>query len=149
MKIEEELRQKKFASKRQMARLNIMFTANWLVDQVEEVVKSFGITHQQYNVLRILKGKHPDCCTAGDIREVMIDKSPDLTRLIDRLVKKAYVTRRECVENRRKLDIAITDKGLVLLEKIGPTLNKQFIGQTKITNQEANELSRILDKIRG
>ncbi len=79
----------------------------------------------------------------------MIDKSPDLTRLIDRLVKKAYVTRRECVENRRKLDIAITDKGLAVLEKIRPTLNKQFIGQTKITNQEANELSRILDKIRG
>ena len=149
MKIEEELRQKKFASKRQMARLNIMFTANWLVDQVEEVVKSFGITHQQYNVLRILKGKHPDCCAVCDIREVMIDKSPDLTRLIDRLMNKAYVTRRECVENRRKLDIAITDKGLALLEKIGPTLNKQFIGQTKITNQEANELNRILDKIRG
>ena len=95
-----------------------------------------------------MKGKHPDCCAAGDIREVMIDKSPDLTRLIDRLVKKTYVTRKECVENRRKLDIAITDKGLALLEKIGPTLNKQFIAQTKITNQEARELSRILDKIR-
>jgi len=149
MTIEEELRQKKFASKHQMAHLNIMFTANWLVDQVNEVVKCFGITHQQYNVLRILKGKHPSCCAAGDIREVMIDKSPDLTRLIDRLVNKAYVTRRECVENRRKLDIAITDKGLALVEKIVPILSKQFIGQTNITDQEANELSRLLDKMRG
>ncbi len=149
MKIEEELRQKKFSSKRQMSHLNIMFTANWLVDQVEEVVKCFGITHQQYNVLRILKGKHPGCCAAGDIREVMIDKSPDLTRLIDRLVNKTFVTRRECVENRRKLDIAITDKGLALLEKIVPTLSKQLIGQTNITDQEANELNRILDKMRG
>ncbi len=149
MKIEEEIKQRKFTSVRQKSHLNILFTANWLVDKTKEVLKPFDLTHQQYNVLRILKGRYPKTCAAYDIKEVMIDKSPDLTRLIDRLIVKEYVTRSECEENRRKLDITITRKGLSLIKKIEPLLIKQIIDQTKITNWEAGELSRILDKMRG
>lgn len=149
MKIEEEIKQRKFINGRQKAHLNILFTANWLVDKTKEVLKPFDLTHQQYNVLRILKGRFPDSCAAYDIKEVMIDKGPDLTRLIDRLIVKDYVTRSECEENRRKLDITITKKGLDLIKKIEPLLKKQLIDQAKITNKEADELSRILDKMRG
>ena len=148
MKIEEEIKQRKFVSVRQKAHLNILFTANWLVDKTKEVLKSFDITHQQYNVLRILKGRFPESSASNEIKEVMIDKGPDLTRLTDRLISKEYVTRRECEENRRKLDITITKKGLGLIKKIEPLLKKQLIDQAKITNKEAEELSRILDKMR-
>ena len=148
MKIEEEIKQKKFESNYQKAHLNIMFTANWLMDKSKLLFKGFGITLQQYNVLRILKGKHPSSCAAGDIKEVMLDKSPDLTRLIDRLMEKGYVTRGVCVENRRKLDIAITDKGLALIKKIDPKIKVQFEQIRKITDKEAIGLSRILDKMR-
>ena len=149
MKIEEEIKQKKFESNYQKAHLNIFFTANWLMDRSKIIFKNFGITPQQYNVLRILKGKHPECCAAGDIKEVMLDKSPDLTRLIDRLMEKGYVTRGVCVENRRKLDIEITDKGLALIKEISPKLKIKFEQMNNITNKEAIELSRILDKLRG
>jgi len=149
MKIEEEIKQKKFESNYQKAHLNIFFTANWLMDRSKIIFKNFGITPQQYNVLRILKGKHPECCAAGDIKEVMLDKSPDLTRLIDRLMEKGYVTRGVCVENRRKLDIEITDKGLALIKEISPKLKIKFEQMNNITNKEAIELSSILDKLRG
>ncbi|MCH8319037.1 MAG: MarR family transcriptional regulator [Bacteroidetes bacterium] len=148
MKIEEEIKQKKFESNYQMAHINIMFTANWLMDKSKTIFKLFGITPQQYNVLRILKGKHPGCCAAGDIKEVMLDKSPDLTRLIDRLMEKGFVTRGVCVENRRKLDIAITDKGLTLIKETAPKIKAQFEQMNSITNKESIELSRILDKMR-
>ncbi len=148
MRIEEEIKQSKFVSVRQKAHLNILFTAYWLVDKTKETLKPFDLTHQQFNVLKILKGRFPESCASYDIKEVMIDKGPDLTRLIDRLIVKEYVTRSECEENRRKLDITITKAGLGLIKKIEPLLEKQLIDQARITNKEAGELSRILDKMR-
>ena len=149
MRIEEELKQKIFNNIHQKTHLNIIYTANWLIDKTKGVLKLYDITHQQFNVLKILKGKHPESCAVNDIKEVMLDKGPDLTRLIDRLIKKEFVTRNVCDENRRKLDITITDGGLTLVRNIEPKMKKQFIDQTKITDKEAYELSRILDKMRN
>lgn len=149
MKIDEEIKQRKFKSIYQKAHINTIFTANWLIDNTQKLLKPFGITHQQFNVLKILKGKYPNNCTANYIKEVMLDKGPDLTRLVDRLINKRYVTRSVCEVNRRKLDITINDKGLTLVKKIEPKLGSQFIKQKKITKKEAKELSRILDKMRG
>ena len=109
----------------------------------------FGITPQQYNVLRILKGKFPGYCSADEIKEVMIDNSPDLTRLIDRMMEKGYVTREVCEENRRKLEIGITEKGLKLISNMEPELQALGKQLSRISSAEANELSRILDKMRG
>ncbi len=148
MKIEEELQQKKFVNVYQKTHLNIIYTANWLIDQTKELLQPFDITHQQFNVLKILKGRYPNSCAACDIKEVMLDKGPDLTRLIDRLCKKDYVTRSVCEGNRRKLDITITRKGLALVKKIEPEVKKRFMHQTAISEKEANVLSRILDKMR-
>jgi len=149
MRIEEELQQKRFFDVYQKAHINVMYSANWLIEQTKQVLAAFNITHQQYNVLRILKGRYPQCCTAYDIKEVMIDKGPDLTRLIDRLIVKKYVTRTVCEENRRKLDISITKEGLILVKKISPRMKRKFIENSTITKNEAIELNSILDKMRS
>jgi DNA-binding MarR family transcriptional regulator len=149
MRIEDEIKQKKFKDAHQKAFLNLLFTSKFLEKKNNNVMKAYGVTMQQYNVLRILKGKHPTLRSAEEIKEVMIDKSPDLTRLIDRLIKKGFVTREVCKENRRKLDIGITKKGLAQIAKMEPTMATFHKDLKKITKKEAEELSRILDKMRG
>jgi len=148
MKIEDELKQKSFINPQQKAFLNLRFTANYLNTISKLTMKPFGITPQQYNVLRILKGKYPEFRSSEEIKAVMLDKSPDLTRLVDRLVDKAYVTREVCTGNRRKLDIGISKKGLSLIDKMKPSLKSTHNIMNSITNEEAEELSRILDKMR-
>ena len=147
MKIEEELKQK-FVNVHQRAHLNIRYSGNWLVDSIQAVLKPMGINHQQFNVLKILEGKYPGSYAACDIIEVMLDKGPDLTRLLNRLIVKELVTRTICEENRRKLDITLTEKGLTLVKGIEPKLKKKCMDQRYITDKEALELNRILDKMR-
>ena len=149
MRFEDEIKQTKFIDPNQKAHLNVMFTANWLADRSKQVLKPFGITHQQYNVLRILKGKYPTACAASDIKEVMLDKGPDLTRLIDRLLTKGFVTREVCEENRRKVDIAINEKGLALLEQINPKLESEMQKMEQLDDEQADLLCQLLDKIRS
>ncbi|NQY10265.1 MAG: MarR family transcriptional regulator [Flavobacteriales bacterium] len=149
MRIEDELKQEKFKSPHQKAYLNLMFTYKFIESQSKKTLKPFDVTSQQYNVLRILKGKYPTLRSAEEIKDVMIDKSPDLTRLLDRLIDKGFVTREVCKENRRKLDIGITKKGLKQIDKMEPTLMAYHEESKKITKKEAEELSRILDKMRG
>lgn len=148
MDFAEEIKQKKFEDEFHKAQLNLVYTANWFQIKTKAVFKPFEITTQQYNVLRILKGKHPKSCSAGEILEVMIDKSPDLTRLVDRLINKQLVDRCVCPDNRRKLDIIITKKGIELLKKINPIVKREFAKLNKLNKKEAIELSRILDKMR-
>jgi len=148
MTIEEAIKQKKFENAQHRAHVNLMFTANWLIDQTKAALKPFGLTPQQFNVLRILRGRHPEQCSSADIKEVMVDKGPDLTRLIDRLIVKEFVTRNVCSENRRKMDIAISEKGLELLKKLDAHLGQRFKNRSSITDAEANELCGILDKMR-
>jgi DNA-binding MarR family transcriptional regulator len=149
MKIEEAIKQKNFESSFHKAMINLIYTHSWITNKTSETFKEIGITPQQYNVLRILKGKFPKVSTAGEIKEVMLDKTPDLTRLLDRLLEKEYITRTICGDNRRKIDVLITDKGLNLLEKSYPKVksNQQLLN--KLTEQEAEQLSNLLDKIRS
>ncbi len=127
----------------------LLYTTNWLEDQVKEIFKPMGITSQQFNVSRILRTKHPNSCTASHIKETMMDKSPDLTRLIDRLIDKGMVTREVCAENRRKLDIKITKKGLSMLNVLEPVIREQSRFFEKLSEKELLELNRILEKIRS
>ncbi len=149
MKIEEAIKQTKFESNFQKAILNLVYTANWLDYDLKQFLKPYEITPQQYNVLRILKGRYPESHTATSIKEVMLDKTPDLTRLIDRLLKKDYVNRQVCPTNRRQVEITINKKGLQLLEKIRPALEDQTRKIQNINEQEASTLNGILDKLRG
>ena len=149
MKIEEELKQDKFTSAVHKAIVNIMFTDGWLRCQLLDVFKDHNITPQQYNVLRILRGKFPHSLNPSDIKSVMLDKNPDLTRLCDRLLTRKLIDR--CIDdgNRRKMNIRITEEGLKMLNLIDPIMiefNKKI---ATLSEEEASILSNLLDKMRG
>ena len=148
--IEDEIKQKKFKDNYQKAVINIMFTSGCLKRRVQAVLKPFGITHTQYNVLRILNGASPNPCSPGEIGNVMIEKMADVTRLLDRLKAKGLVEREVCEKNRRKLDVYITEEGKKLLQDIDPNIEKHHQEfHSKISSEEAELLSDLLDKFRG
>jgi DNA-binding MarR family transcriptional regulator len=149
MKLEDEIKQDKFESNYHKAVINIIYTANWLRDRQMEVFKAFDVLPQHYNVLRIIKGKHPEPCSPGEIKEVMLDKGNDVTRLVDKLVKKGLVKRNLCESNRRKIDLQITEKGLTFLKELNDPMKKQLSVMKKtMSEKEAGLLSDILDKMR-
>ena len=148
-KIEVELQQSKFKDPWQRAYLNLFFTNNWIRDKTAEVFKKEDITHQQFNVLRILRGSRPNLLNAGQIKERMVTKTPDLTRLVERLVKKGFINRTICEDNRRKVEIGITDKGLEIVEKTSAELDSRFKDIKFISEAQADELNDLLDKLRG
>ena len=96
MNISEAIKQKSFSSPHEMALINVLFTSNWLRDKQKEYFYPYDLKPQHFNVLRILKGKYPDNSCPGDIKDVMLDKSPDLTRLIDKMMKMGLVERNVC-----------------------------------------------------
>lgn len=149
MRIEDEIHQKHFTDDYRRLMANLLFTNNWVNQQVIPFFKELGLTLQQHNVLAILRGQHPNPVCFGDIQNRMVDRNSNVTRLIDKLIEKGYVTRDICDANRRKIDVRITDKGLKKLEEIdnkSPELFARFHG---LTREEAVHTSNLLDKLRG
>lgn len=150
MSISKDIKQKHFNSTHEMAMINILYTNNWLRDIQKELFNIHDLKSQHFNVLRIVKGKHPNPSCPGEIKDVMLDKSPDLTRLIDKMIKMGLVDRNVCKENRRKVDIVITSKGLDKVDKISKKLNQMYsLWEDKLSSEEAKQLSDLLDKIRS
>lgn len=150
MEIEKAIKQPKFTDAYQKLVVNMLFTSNWLRDAQNSLMKQYDILPQHYNVLRILKGKFPNSSSPGDIKDVMIDKGNDVTRLIDKLVSKGLVKRSLCEENRRKMDVYITEEGLKLLDEIEKPLQNHLTQiKTRVTKEEAETMSSLLDKMRG
>ena len=150
MRISEAIKQQKFKSSQDMALINLLYTSNWLKDHQRTFFDSYDIKAQHYNVLRILKGKYPEVSSPGEIKEVMLDKAPDLTRLIDKLIKMELVDRKVCEKNRRKVDVIITKKGIDSLQMITNEMEKIESGmKKKLTDKEASQLSDLLDKLRS
>lgn len=147
--IEEEIRQSKFESEHQKAAINILFTSGWLGNINNSRLKAHGITAEQYNVLRILRGSHPKKLMLADITGRMLNKSSNATRLVEKLRQKGCVRRDICEENRRQVDISITPKGLDLLSKIDKESESWTAKLKNVSKQEAQELNRLLDKLRG
>ncbi|MBK0402054.1 MarR family transcriptional regulator [Adhaeribacter sp. BT258] len=148
MRIEDEIQQKAFKSEGHKAQINILYTANYLGVKQAAVFKPFGITLPQFNVLRILRGQHPTPATVNLLMERMLDKTSNVSRIMDKLVVKGLATRKQCPNDRRSVDILITDAGLELLKKMDVAMEKQEIGLNNLTEKEAQELNRLLDKIR-
>lgn len=149
MKIEDEIKQtKKFKSQHQRLVVNIMFTSSWLYRTHGQFLKSFGISPEQFNVLRILRGQYPKCANNQLITERMIDKSSNSSRIVEKLKQKGLVDRKENKDDRRHVDITITQKGLALLEKIDLENNNVFLKEN-ISEKEAAQLNDLLDKLRG
>jgi len=149
MALEDEIKQEKFNSDHQKASINILFTGSWLYNINASFLKRFGITPEQFNVLRILRGSFPRPMMLAEITERMIDKSSNCTRLVEKLKQKGLVNRITCENNRRQVDITITDKGQTLLKKIDTSQSVWLETMEKISKSEAKELNRILDKLRS
>lgn len=146
MKIEDEIKQQKFVNPHQKAVINLLFTSNWLVNQQQYYFKSFGITGQQFNVLRILKGQHPNSISAKEIKSRMLDKNSDMSRMLDRLSAKNLIVKKSCPKDKRASDVNITEAGLELLKKMQQQEVDRFLN---LSDTEAEQLSNLLDKSRG
>lgn len=149
MSLEKDILQDKFQNEYQKAGINILYTGSWLYNINALHLKKFGITPEQFNVLRILRGSHPKAMMLANITARMIDRSSNSTRLVEKLRLKGLVNRELCEDNRRQVDILITDKGLSLLKKIDVDNAYWLENFARITKTEAKELNRILDKLRG
>ncbi len=149
MSLEEDIRQERFNNEHQKASINILYTGSWLYNINAGYLKKFGITPEQFNVMRILRGSFPKPMMLAEITERMIDKSSNCTRLVEKLKQKGLVNRVICENNRRQVDISITDKGQQLLKKIDSSQSDWMEALGKISKSEAKELNRILDKLRS
>ena len=146
-KIEEEIRQKKFTSIHQKALLNLIYTSNWVQHKQQKYFKPFGITGQQFNILRILKGQFPKTISGKEIKSRMLDRNSDVSRLLDRLAVKQLITKRTCPNDKRASEVLITEEGLALLDKLGKKLKLDHV--LSLSEQEALMLSALLDKARS
>ena len=137
--------QSTFKNERVKALINIKYTANWLDNIGIELMKPYNISIQQYNVLRILRGAKKGI-TVNSVKDRMIQKSPNSTRLMDKLCDKLLIERIRCENDRRVVYVKITDKGLKLLDSIKIEEFDKYMD--RLTMKEAKELNRLLDKIR-
>ena len=129
--------------------LNLLCTSNFFTAQYHEFFKAFDITGQQYNVLRILRGQKGVAANLSTIQERMIHKNSNTSRIIDKLLSKKYVDRKQCLENRRKIEVSITFEGRELLKKIDPLLDHLEIRLTQeLKHRELESLNSLLEKLR-
>lgn len=148
MRIEDEINQKVFNSEYQKLAVNIIFTHGWLLSYHKKLFDKFSITPTQYNILRILRGQYPNPVSVNLLKERMLDKMSDTSRLVERLRVKGLVNRRICKKDRRKSDVKITDQGLKLLEELDPEEKKIEQHLNSLNLEEAKKLNMLLDKMR-
>jgi len=149
MKIEDEIQSNKFEDNYHKAVINISYTYSWMTNLLRYNFEKYNLTSQQFNVLRILRGQYPKPATVNMIKERMLDKMSDASRIVDRLVQKELVSR--CTNNtdRRAVDIQISEKGLEILGVMDAEFKTSDLFKNNITEEEANTLSNLLDKLRG
>ncbi len=149
MGIEQDIRQPKFRNAHQKAGINMIYTYGWIMERQKEVFATEDITPQQFNILRILRGSHPEPLSTLQIRERMLDKMSDTSRIVDRLITKGLVKKGICKTDRRLVDVIISDKGKKLLERMDKLQEDLDNITGNLSRKEAATLSQLLDKIRG
>ncbi|MBC7950026.1 MAG: MarR family transcriptional regulator [Chitinophagaceae bacterium] len=149
MGIEQDIHQAKFRNEHQKAAINLIYTYGWLNEKTKEVFAEEDITPQQFNILRILRGSHPQPLSTLQIRERMLDKMSDTSRIVDRLIGKGLVKKGTCKMDRRLVDITITDKGRKVLEKLDARQDELDALVGNLSKKEALALSDLLDKLRN
>lgn len=149
MKIEEEIKQSKFANEYQKLMINLLFTGNWVYYHNKKFLKPYGISPEQYNVLRILRGQKPKPASINLLNERMLDKMSNVSRLVEKLRAKELITRTESSDDRRQVDIVITKKGLNVLAEIDQKM-KDLEGMFRsMSESKAQQLNELLDEVRG
>jgi DNA-binding MarR family transcriptional regulator len=148
MSIEKDIQQSKFRNEYQKTVVNLIYTYNWITEKTKQFFDKGDITSQQYNILRILRGAGKPLSTL-QIRQRMLDKMSDTSRIVDRLVKKDLVKKVICKTDRRLVDVTITEQGMSLLEKLDGYNDEMDALLSNITEEEAKMLNQLLDKIRN
>ncbi len=149
MKLSEEIQQSTFRSVHTEATLNIHFTSNWLFRIVQAELNEFGISHEQYNILRILRGNREGTYCLRDVQERMLNRTANTTRLVEKLRKRGLLSRRTNPANRRMVGVRITQEGLDLLEEMdGPIQEIDRRMQVALSSEDASRLTRILERLR-
>ena len=146
MKIEEEIHQKTFKTENQKAAINILFTANNMNINSFHILKEFGLTIPQFNILRILRGQHPNSASINTLIERMLDKASNASRIVEKLREKNLVVRTTNAIDRRSVDVVITDAGLSVLAKIDVVEEEFHFGTDSLSQAEVMMLNHLLDK---
>jgi len=148
MSIEKDIKQEKFRNEHQKSVINMIYTYNWMMEHVKNMLEKFDVTPQQYNILRILRGAGEPLSTL-QIRQRMLDKMSDTSRIVDRLVKKSLVKKVVCETDRRLVDVTISPKGLELLIQSDAYEDEMDAIFQQLSETEAQTLNKLLDKIRN
>ena len=148
MSLEKDIQQTKFANEGQKCTVNIIYTYNWVVERLKACLDAENITLQQFNILRILRGSKEPLSTL-QIRERMLDKMSDTSRLVDRLVQKGLVQKKTSKTDKRLVDVTITKKGLTLLAKLDKRSTDMDGILSSLSEKECKTLNKLLDKLRG
>ena len=148
MSIDKDIHQQKFRNEHQKAIINIIFTYNWMNERLKIIFDHAGLTGQQFNILRILRGSATALSTL-QIRERMLDKMSDTSRIVDRLIIKAYAKKNVCKTDKRLVDVVITEKGKRVLKKMDSYQDDIDNIFSSLSPAEAKTLNKLLDKIRN
>lgn len=148
MGIDKDIQQTKFRNVHQKAAINLIYTVGWMRDKTRHFFESEEITPQQFNILRILRGSFPQPLSTLQIRERMLEKMSDTSRIVDRLIAKGFVKKVTCKKDRRLVDVVITDNGKKLLERLDKQQDEIDAVLGNLSEKDANILSDLLDKIR-
>jgi len=148
VKLEEAIKSNKFKNEVHKAGLNILYTAWWLKTMISKELKKYGLTHEQYNVLRILKGKYPEQMCIRDIACRMIEKNSNVPRIVDKLELKKLVKRNASLNDKRETAIALTTVGINILDIATSKVNKLFADTIVMSESSANILNCLLEEIR-
>ena len=148
MSIEQDIKQPGFRNPYQKAAVNLIYTLSWIRERTKAIFDAEDITPQQFNILRILRGSYPAPLSTLQIRERMLEKMSDTSRIVDRLIGKGLVKKVTCRNDRRLVDVIITDKGKKLLERLDARQDEIDAVLGNLSEKDANTLSELLDKIR-
>jgi len=147
--IEKAIQQKEFKDPKNKLIVNLLYTHSYLVTQQNSLFKPYGISPEQYNVLRILKGQKGKPITVSSIQERMLNKMSNASRLVEKLKIKGLLKREECPTDRRQVDISITEAGLELLEDLQIQVDKFNKNFVSLSNEDVTKLNQLLDDLRG
>jgi DNA-binding MarR family transcriptional regulator len=148
MTLEKDINQRRFRNEHQKSVINLIYTYNWMNEQIKKIFDQYDITPQQFNILRILRGAGEPLSTL-QIRQRMLDRMSDTSRIVDRLIKKGLVKKNTCKTDRRLVDVFITEKGKRLLEKLDANDEEMDAVFRNLTVADARSLNQLLDKIRN
>ena len=149
MALENEINQQIFGSENQKALINIIYTYHWVTERVKQFLSAENITHQQFNILRILRGSDPQPLSTLTIRERMLDRMSDTSRIVDRMVLKGLVYKRVCSSDKRLVDVSLTQEGKKMLSRLDKKEAEMDLIISSLNNDQLEKLNALLDKVRN